>query len=116
MPRKENFIGFVIASATAALLTVALTQYRQEVGLLDTGLFYIALTLVMASIWGIQIGVFAAAVNYFCLNFFFIEPIHRIVVQDPKNLGAWILEVSLFLGVALVGGSGRIKVAFPITR
>ena len=107
MFQKENLAGAILTLVTATVLTAALTHFRQEVGLLDTGLILLALTLLMASVWGPQIGLLAAAINYFCLNFFFIEPIHRIVVQDPKNLGAWILEVSLFLGVAVVAGYGR---------
>jgi two-component system sensor histidine kinase KdpD len=89
--------------AAAALLTLVLTHFRQEVGTLDSGLVYLALTLLIASVWGRRVAVVAAAVDYLCLNYFFIEPLHKITVHDPKNLGAWILEVSVFLGVALVG-------------
>jgi two-component system sensor histidine kinase KdpD len=95
-------LGACADVACASLLTVAITHFRTEVGLLDTGLIFLALTLLAASLWGIWVGILAAGVNYFCLNFFFIEPLHKIVIHDPKNLGAWFLEVSLFLGVAIV--------------
>jgi two-component system sensor histidine kinase KdpD len=105
MWRREDFrAGVVFEGASALILTVAISHFRGEVGLLDTGLIFLALTLVVAAVWGRAVGLFAAALNYFCLNFFFIEPIHRIVVQDPKNAGAWVLEVSLFVGTALVAG------------
>jgi two-component system sensor histidine kinase KdpD len=96
--------GILVEVAGAVVLTAAISYFRGEVGLLDTGLIFLALTLLASSLWGRRLGLFAAAVNYLCLNFFFIEPIHRIVIQDPKNLGAWVLEVFLFVGVAIVGG------------
>jgi two-component system sensor histidine kinase KdpD len=96
-------LGSSVIALAAALMTAAVSHFRGEVGLLDTGLIFLALTLVQAWLWGRWLAFFAAGVDYFCLNFFFIPPLHRIVVQDPKNLGAWVLEVGLFVGVAFLG-------------
>lgn len=93
-----------MTAASAAAITAAIREFREEVGLLDTGLLFLALTLLATSLWGRRVGLLAAAANYFCLNFFFIEPLHRLVIHDPKNLGAWFLEIAVFVGVAIVGG------------
>jgi hypothetical protein len=46
----------------------------------------------------------AAAANYLCLNYFFVPPLHRLVIRDPKNLGSWILEISIFTLTAVIVG------------
>lgn len=60
--------------------------------------------MLVASLWDLRVGLVSAAANYLCLNFFFVPPLHRLVMQDPKNLGSWILEISVFALTAVIVG------------
>jgi two-component system sensor histidine kinase KdpD len=71
------------------------------VGLLNQGLLFLLLTLLVASVWGRNAGFFTAVVTNLSLNFFFIEPYYTFNVHDPKNVGGLII----FLIVSLMGGS-----------
>lgn len=101
---RRFWIGAVVAVAIAAALTAVIAPFRQEFGRLDTGLCFLFFTVVIASIWGIRVGLVSASANYLCLNYFFVPPLYRLVVQDPKNLGSWILEISIFALTAVIVG------------
>lgn len=96
--------GAVVAVATAVVATAVIAPFRQEFGRLDTGLCFLFFTALIASAWGIRVGLVSAVANYLCLNYFFIPPLHRLVVRDPKNVGSWILETSVFAATAVVVG------------
>ena len=96
--------GAAVAVVVAAVLTALIAPFRQEFGRLDTGLVFLFVTALVASLWGIRVGLVAAAANYLCLNYFFVPPLHRLVIRDPKNLGSWILEISIFTLTAVIVG------------
>ena len=98
------WVGVCVAVMTALLWTALLVPNRPEVGALDAGLLYLVLVVAIARIWGIAVGLFAAALDYLSLNYFFIEPLHRFVVHDPKNVGAWVTETLVFAAAAVLAG------------
>ena len=106
---SSSWIGLAAAVVTATLWTVVLSSNRQEAGTLDAGLLYLILVVAVARVWGVAVGLVAAAVDYACLNYFFIEPLHRFVVHDPKNVGAWILETCVFAAAALLAGVAPLR-------
>jgi two-component system sensor histidine kinase KdpD len=84
-----------------AVLTGGMAPFQAKIGLLNEGLFYLLLTLLISATWGWQVGVFAAVLTNLSLNFFFIPPLHTFSVQQLQHTGALVV----FLGVSLVGGS-----------
>lgn len=98
---RRPWAGAAIAIGSTALLTALMAPFRDEVGLLNEGLLFLLLTLLVASVWGGNVGVLTALVTNLSLNFFFIEPLHTLGVRDPKN----IVALFIFLIVSVVGGS-----------
>ena len=98
------WVGVRVAVVTAVIWTALLVPNRQEVGAVDAGLLYLVLVVAIARIWGIAVGLLAAALDYLSLNYYFIEPLHRFVVHDPKNVGAWITETLVFAAAAVLAG------------
>jgi two-component system sensor histidine kinase KdpD len=84
-----------------AVLTGVMAPFQAKIGLLNEGLFYLLLTLLISATWGWQVGVFAAVLTNLSLNFFFIPPLHTFTVHQLQHIGALVV----FLGVSLVGGS-----------
>jgi two-component system sensor histidine kinase KdpD len=93
--------GAAIAIAATTVLTGVLAPVHDEVGLLNVGLLFLLLTLLISAVWGRQVGLFAAVLTNLFLNFFFIEPLHRFTVRDPEN----VIGLVVFLGVSLIGGT-----------
>jgi two-component system sensor histidine kinase KdpD len=99
-PRDHRW-GVVAAVATTTVLTAVLAPFQAKVGLLNEGLFYLLLTLLIAATWGWQVGVFAAVLTNLTLNFFFVPPLHTFTVNQLQHVGALVV----FLGVSIIGGS-----------
>jgi two-component system sensor histidine kinase KdpD len=90
-----------LAIVSTALLTAVLSPFRDDLGLLNVGLLFLLLTLVIAAVWGRDVGLFAALVTNLALNFFFIDPLYKFTVQEPRN----VLALVVFLVVSVIGGS-----------
>src|SRR5207248_307559 len=74
---------------------------QSQLGLLNEGLLYLLLTLLISAVSGWQVGLFAALLTNLTLNFFFVEPLHKFSIQEPVDYFALIV----FLIVSVVGGS-----------
>jgi two-component system sensor histidine kinase KdpD len=98
---QSRWTGICIASVATALLTAGLTPVREELGLTNIGFFYLLLTLLVASYWGAQVGLYEAVVANLAFNYFFIEPRHEFTVQEWHNA----LALFVFLIVSVVGGT-----------
>ncbi len=53
-------VGVATTIVSTAVLTAILAPFQSEVGLLNEGLLFLLLTLLISSRWGWQIGLFAA--------------------------------------------------------
>jgi two-component system sensor histidine kinase KdpD len=82
-------------------LTALLAPFREEVGLLNEGLAFLLLTLLISAVWGLQVGIYSAVLTNLALNFFFIDPLHEFTVQEPRNVAG----LFIFLVVSIVGGT-----------
>src|SRR5205807_2116957 len=69
--------GIAATLMSTALLTSILAPFQDHVGLLNEGLLFLLLTLLISSMWGWQVGLAAAVTTNLTLNFFFVEPLHR---------------------------------------
>lgn len=98
---RSPAFGYAFTLAATALLTGILVPFRSDVGLLNEGLLFLLLTLLIAAVWGRNAGIFAAVVTNLALNYFFIEPLYKFTVQEPRNVVALVV----FLVVSVVGGS-----------
>ncbi|HLF78205.1 MAG TPA: ATP-binding protein [Dehalococcoidia bacterium] len=97
----QPLVGVAAAVVVTGVLTASLAQFREDVGLLNIGLLFLLLTLIVASVWGRYVGFFTAAITNVVLNYFFIEPVHEFTVHGAQNAVALLV----FLGVSIVGGS-----------
>ncbi len=80
-----------------AALTAALAPLHGPIGLLNAGLVYLLVSLLVAATWSWQVGLFAALLNL-TFDFFFVPPRYTFTAEDPKNAFALVV----FLIVALI--------------
>ncbi|MEP7216694.1 MAG: ATP-binding protein, partial [Anaerolineaceae bacterium] len=91
--------GLAITAGVYGCLTVLLVWLLDERHILDIALLYLLVCLVSAAIWGYRVGLPSAIVADLLVNFFFVQPLHTLTVQDPSQAVALVL----FLAVAAVG-------------
>ena len=93
--------GLALVAATFAVLTTVLAPFENSQRLLAIALAYLLVTLIASALWGYLVGVVSAVVADLIVNFFFVPPIHTFTVQEPENVAALLV----FLSVAVVGAS-----------
>ncbi len=105
LPRADLILrppgGFAATVLLYAVLTAALAPFLNDSQILDVALLYLLATLVVAAVWGYCVGLAGALLADLTVNFFFVPPLHTFTVQDPENVAALLI----FLTVALVGAS-----------
>ena len=82
-------------------MVAVLSPFREDVGLLNAALIFLLLTLVISAVWGRGVGLIAAVVTNLAFNVFFIEPLHTLTVQEPRN----VVALAVFLVVSVIGGT-----------
>jgi two-component system sensor histidine kinase KdpD len=97
----SDYRGWVAAPVSTALLVAVMAPFREDIGLLNAGFIFLLLTLVIAAVWGREVGLFAAVLTNLAFNFFFIDPLYKFTVQEPSNFVA----LAVFLAVSVVGGT-----------
>jgi two-component system sensor histidine kinase KdpD len=98
---SEKVTGFVVATLAAALLTAMLAPFREDVGLLNEGLVFLLLTLLISAVWGREVGIYSAVITNLALNFFFVDPLYKFTVAEPRN----IVALLIFLLVSIVASA-----------
>lgn len=98
---RSTVAGVAASVAGNVLLVAAMAPFQSNIGLLNEGLVFLVLTLVISATWGWRVGLFAAILTNVTLNFFFVPPLHRFTVQDAQD----VFGLLVFLIVSVLGGS-----------
>jgi two-component system sensor histidine kinase KdpD len=65
------------------------------------GMVFLAAVVAAATTWGLRIAIYAAVLGFLSWNFFFIPPVYRLTIDEPRDFVA----IVLFLGVAISTGA-----------
>jgi two-component system, OmpR family, sensor histidine kinase KdpD len=103
-PRSR--LGYTVALAGTALVTVPLLAFRGEVDKTTVVLAYLLVVTAAAAAGGLGPGITAAGLGFLCFDVLFLQPYHHILVDDPQDwlsLGVYLLVavvVSLLVGTS----------------
>ena len=86
-------IGWVLAAIGLPLLTLALVQVRDDIGLETVLLLFLLLVVVVGAIGGIVPGVVAAVAGFLLANWFFTPPFHTWTISEGENVLALVVFV-----------------------
>src|SRR6516225_4995845 len=94
--------GFALAAAALPLLTVVLAAGRAHLNLADFVLVYLVAVVAITVIGGFWPAVLAAVAASLLLNWYFTAPIHTFTIQQPRELLALLLFVTVAVAVSSV--------------
>jgi two-component system sensor histidine kinase KdpD len=97
LPPRRRLGGWALALAGVPLLTLALAQLRDEIGLPSVLLLYLALVVVTATVGGRLPALIAAIGAFLAANWFFTPPFYGWNIAQGED----VVALSVFLGVAL---------------
>ena len=64
------------------------------------GMIFLAAVVAAATLWGLAVAVFTSVLSFLAWNFFFIPPIYRLTIREPRD----VVAIFVFAGVAISTG------------
>ena len=98
----RRLLAGVILVAGLPLLTAGLVAGHNHLGLADDLLVYLVAVVAVAVVGGFWPAVLAAVTSSLLLNWYFTRPVHTLTIQDPQNLLALLLFVTVAVTVSSV--------------
>src|ERR1700690_2049746 len=99
---RRRLCGAALAVAGIPLLTFALVAARSHLDLADDLLIYLVAVVATAVIGGFWPAVLTAVASSLLLNWFFTPPLHNFTIEEPRNLLALVLFVTVAVAVSSV--------------
>jgi two-component system sensor histidine kinase KdpD len=99
---RRRAAGFAAAAAALPLLTVVLAAGREHLNLADDLLVYLVVVVTITVVGGFWPAVLAAVAASLLLNWYFTAPIHTFTIQEPRELLALLLFVTVAVAVSSV--------------
>src|SRR5580658_2454576 len=99
---RRRLAGVLLAAALLPLLTVVLAASRAHLNLADDLLVYLVAVVTITVIGGFWPAVLASVASSLLLNWYFTEPIHTFTIQQPRELLALLLFVTVAVAVSSV--------------
>src|SRR3954452_1010747 len=96
--RPPLLVVVVAASLRVALTTLLVFALRGVAPVVSLGVVYLVTVLVIASIWGVWLGVATALASALAFNFFHIPPTGRLAISGGEN---WVALAVFFVAAAL---------------
>jgi two-component system, OmpR family, sensor histidine kinase KdpD len=99
---RRRLAGVALAAAALPLLTYVLTMFRPHLDIADELLVYLVVVVAITVVGGFWPAVLAAVASSLLLNWFFTDPIHTFTIQQPRELLALLLFVTVAVAVSSV--------------
>ena len=99
---RRRLAGVLLAAILLPLLTVVLAAGRAHLNLADFVLVYLVAVVAITVVGGFWPAVLAAVAASLLLNWYFTEPIHTFTIQQPRELLALLLFVTVAVAVSSV--------------
>jgi two-component system sensor histidine kinase KdpD len=95
--RPQRSTGFIAAIVSVALATLAIYFLRKIAPVVSLSVVYLPAVLLVATYWGIALGLFTSLLSAASFNFFHIPPTGQFTIVDGRN---WV-ALAAFTIVAL---------------
>jgi two-component system sensor histidine kinase KdpD len=99
--RPSPALGLVVSVVSVALVTAAIYPLAHIGHVSSLSVAYLPAVLLLATFWGLGLGVFTALLGAAAFNFFHLPPTGQFTIADSRN---WV-ALAAFLIVALVAGT-----------
>jgi two-component system sensor histidine kinase KdpD len=99
---RRRLYGAALAVAAIPLVTLALVAARAHLDLDDDLLIYLVVVVATAVIGGFWPAVLTAVASSLLINWYFTPPLHNFSIEEPRNLLALVLFVTVAVAVSSV--------------
>jgi two-component system, OmpR family, sensor histidine kinase KdpD len=101
MGQRSTALGVIVAAGSIALTTALLFPLEEIADPVSLGVLYLLAVLLVATLWGLWLGLATSIVAALAFNFFHIPPTGRFTIADAEN---WV-ALAVFLVAAVVAAT-----------
>jgi len=99
---RRRLAAVVLAAVVLPVLTYVLTVFGPDLDIADELLIYLVVVVAVTVVGGFWPAVLAAVAASLLLNWFFTVPVHTFTIQQPRELLALLLFVTVAVAVSSV--------------
>lgn len=99
--RPPQPLGVAAAAGAVALTTLVIYPLAEVAPVVSTGVVYLLPVLLVATYWGLALGLITAVASTAAFNWFHIPPTGRFTISDPENIVALVV----FLAAAVIAST-----------
>jgi len=103
------WLGIVAMLAAVGVGTLLVYPLKDIAPVVSLGIVYLPAILLISTVWGLRLGLFASIVSAAAFNFFHIPPLYRFTIADEENWVALIAFVIAAFISSTVAGLARAR-------
>lgn len=104
-----TWLGIVATIALVAVGTLIVYPLKSVAPVVSLGVVYLPAILLISTVWGLRLGLFASIASAAAFNFFQIPPLHRFTIAEEENWVALIAFVIAAVVSSTVAGLARAR-------
>jgi two-component system sensor histidine kinase KdpD len=114
--KRSPVEGFVVAIGSVALVTASIYGLRELVPVVSTGVVYMLAVLLVASYWGLVLGLLTALLSAAAFNFFHIPPTGEFTIADGEHWVALGVFFVAAVAISALAGAAQARAGEAETR
>ena len=103
------WLGLVATLAAVAVGTLLVYPLKDVAPVVSLGVVYLPAILLISTVWGLRLGLFASIASAAAFNFFQIPPLHRFTIAEEENWVALAAFVIAAIVSSTVAGLARAR-------
>jgi two-component system sensor histidine kinase KdpD len=104
-----TWLGIVATIAAVGVGTLIVYPLKSVAPVVSLGVVYLPAILLISTVWGLRLGLFASIASAAAFNFFQIPPLHRFTIAEEENWVALIAFVIAAVVSSTVAGLARAR-------
>jgi two-component system, OmpR family, sensor histidine kinase KdpD len=108
-PRPPLLVGLLVAGGGTAIETLAVYPLEHLAPVESLGVVYLLAVVVVATYWGIALGILTAIASTLAFNYFHLPPVGRLTLADSRNWVALAVLLVVAILTGLVGSLARAR-------
>ena len=99
---RRKIVALVLGAVTLPVLTAILTDVRSSLSPSTEFLAYLVVVLALTSWGGAVVGLAAAVAAFGLENYYFVKPLHTLVVSRPNELVSLLAFLGFAVGASII--------------
>jgi two-component system sensor histidine kinase KdpD len=109
MEPPPTWLGVVAAFAAVVVGTLIVYPLKSVAPVVSLGVVYLPAIMLISTVWGLRMGLFASIASAAAFNFFQIPPLHRFTIAEEENWVALAAFVIAAVVSSTVAGLARAR-------